>query len=237
MMITYFIKNNKTAQNRKAISFVELMVCVIISVLIFKVVYDFMSNARYNYMYGVVNLQNLQDARLAINYLRRDFSSSCPKFEAPSDDIQNGYIDLQKARKQLFITKNSNEQIKGELIQIHDHGLFFHKYIYDSHGENPKVETVSYQFDKNSNSLVRTSDTKGRKVFSGFEDVHFSLYTHEMNPNVPLLWVKFRVHESENMYGSKKIGQALELTTTISSSFISSSQNNKYWRYETGHIK
>ena len=171
--------------NQKGISFVELMVCIIITALLFGLIYKFMANTRYNYMYGVVNLQNLQEARLAINYIRRDFSSACPRFEDPNEDSQNGYINLQKSSK----------------------------------------------------TLTRTSETKGMKVFSGIEDVNFALYTHEMNPNVPLLWVQLVIHESENMYGSSEIGKALELTTTISSSFINSSQNNKYWRYETGHEK
>jgi type II secretory pathway component PulJ len=223
--------------NKKGISFVELMICIIITALMFGLIYKFMANTRYNYMYGVVNLQNLQEARLAINYIRRDFSSACPRFEDPNEDSQNGYINLQKTRKQLFITQNTNDNFQGDLIQIHPKGLLFNKYIYGSSGEKPKVETITYQFDKSSKTLTRTSETKGMKVFSGIEDVNFALYTHEMNPNVPLLWVQLVIHESENMYGSSEIGKALELTTTISSSFVNSSQNNKYWRYETGHEK
>ncbi len=235
MTISY--TNKKKSNNRKAISFVELMICVIVSALVLKIVFDFMSNTRSNYMYGVVNLQNLQDARLAINYLRSDFATACPMFIDPKEDSKNGYVNLQKARKQLFVTSNSDNSIKGELIQIHEHGLMFHKFVYGSFGENPKIESVTYQYDKTSQTLTRTSDTKGTKVFSGIDEVKFALYTHEINPEVPLLWVKISVHESANMYGSKNIGNAVELTTSISSSFISSSLNNKYWRYETGHQK
>ena len=36
------------------------------------------------------------------------------------------------------------------------------------------------------------------------------------------------------MYGREHIGKELELTTTMTSSFINSSTNNKYWRFETG---
>jgi hypothetical protein len=235
--MTIFSINKNKSNNRKAISFVELMICVIISALVFKIIFDFMSNTRNNYMYGVVNLQNLQDARLAINYLRSDFATACPMFTDPKEDSKNGFVNLQKARKQLFVTSKTNNDIKGELIQIHEHGLMFHKFVYGSFGENPKVESVTYQYDKTSKTLTRTSDTKGTKVFNGIEDVKFALYTHEINPDVPILWVKISVHESSNMYGSEKIGKAVELTTSISSSFINSSQNNKYWRYETGHQK
>ena len=236
-MMTICFSKNKLYRNRKAISFVELMVCVIITALMFKLVYDFMTNTRHNYMYGVVNLQNLQEARLAINYIRRDFSSACPMFADPNEDSKNGYVNLQKARKQLFVTKDTNSSIPGELIQIHSNGLLFHKYVYGSSGEKPRVETITYQYDGSSKTLTRTSETKGTKVFTGIDDVRFALYTHEINSNVPLLWVYLKIHESGNTFGSKEIGNALELTTTISSSFICSSQNNKYWRYETGHEK
>ena len=236
-MMTICYSNKNKFLNRKAISFVELMVCIIISALMFKLIYDFMANTRHNYMYGVVNLQNLQEARLAINYIRRDFSSACPMFADPNEDSKNGYTNLQKARKQLFVTQTTNNSIPGELIQVHSDGLLFHKYVYGSSGEKPKVETVTYQYDKNAKTLTRTSETKGIKVFSGIEDLCFALYTHEINPEVPLLWVYIKIQESGNIYGSQEIGNALELTTTISSSFISSSQNNKYWRYETGHEK
>ena len=235
--MTICFTNNRIIYKRGGLTLVEVMVTVLISALVFMVIYNFMRNTRHNYMYGVVNLQNLQEARLAINYLRLDFSSSCPRFDNPNEDKNNGYLNLQKTRKQLFVTNKTNNEFKGELIQIHKHGLLFHKFIYGSFGENPKVETVSYQFDKGSHTLIRTSDTKGTKVFKGFEEVNFSLYTHEINPDVPLLWVNFRIHESENIYGSNKIGKPLELTTSISSSFINSSQNNKYWRYESGHEK
>ncbi|MBR4569235.1 MAG: hypothetical protein IKO19_01005 [Candidatus Riflebacteria bacterium] len=233
--MTICYSNKKYYLKRKGVSFVELMVCIIVTAILFKLIYDFMANTRHNYMYGVVNLQNLQEARLAINYLRRDFSSACPKFADPNEDPQNGFVNLQKARKQLFITQTTTGDIKGELIQIHPKGLLFHKYLYGSSGEKPKVETITYQYDQSSKTLVRTSETKGAKIFTGIEDVDFALYTHEVNPNVPLLWVNIKVQESENMYGSSGIGKTLELTTTISSSFINSSQNNKYWRYETAH--
>ncbi len=234
-MKTLFIKNYY--KSRKALTLIELSICIIVAALLFKLVFDFMSNTRQNYMYGVVNLQNLQEARLAINYLRRDFSSCCPMFTDPIESQSDGYVNFQKTRKQLFVTQNTKENFSGDLIQIHEHGLLFHKYLFGSYGEHPKVESVTYQFDKSSKTLVRTSDTKGRKTFAGFEDVDFALYAHEINPSVPVLWVKFRIHESSNIYASDKIGTALELTTTISSSFIDSSQNNKYWRYQTGQIK
>lgn len=233
MMITYSTENMH--MNRKAITFVELMVCIIVSSLVFTVIYRFMSNTRQNYMFGTVNLQNLQDARLAINYLRRDFAASCPMFAEPSDS-NGGYVNLQKVRKQLFVTQNS-ENLNGDLMQVHKNGLLFHKFVYGSFGEYPRVEAITYQFDATSQTLTRTSESQGVKTFAGFDEVEFGLYTHEINDKAPVLWVKFKINESSNIYGSDEIGKALELTTTISSPFINSSQNNAYWRYQTGHQK
>ncbi len=233
MMKTYNIRITNILINRKAITFVEIMICLVIASMVFGVIYGFMSYTSKNYMFGVVNLQNLQDARLAINYLRRDFAAACPRFDDPEKDKKNGYINLQKIRKQLFLTNGS---IKGgDLIQVSPNKLSFHKFVYGSSDKNPRVEPITYQFDKSSQTLTRISRTKGTKVFSGIEDVNFALYFHKINPDIPLLWVKLRIHEANKMYGNKEIGKALELTTTISSAFINSSQKTKYWRYATGH--
>ena len=219
----------------KGITFVELMVCIIVASVLMTLLFNFMSDTRHNYMYGVVNIQNLQEARLAINYLKRDFSASCPFLGNPKE--MGGYNNFQKMRQQLFVTQDTDENNMGGLMQVYQHGLSFHKYVYGSFGEQPKVENVTYQFNQTTKTLERFSTSKGKKSFTGFEDVKFCLYVHEVNPNVPMLWVKFRINESSNIYASEKIGNALELTTTISSSFVTSSQNNKYWRYETGQMK
>ena len=219
-------------RNRKAITFIELMICLLIASMVFGVIFSFMSSTNKNYMYGVVNLQNLQNARLAIDYLRRDFAASCPRIEDPANS-NNGYVNLQKIRNQIFYDKESING--GDLIQITPHKISFHKYVFGSSDKNPKVEPITYEFNSDSNTLTRTSKTKGTKVFTGIEDVYFALYVHKINPNIPLLWVKLRIHEAKNLYNNEKIGKALELTTTISSAFINSSQKNKYWRYETGH--
>ena len=240
MMTTLYI-NKIYSINRKGITFVEVMICIIIASLVFGVIYNFMSNTNRNYMYGVVNLQNLQDARLAINYLRRDFASSCPLLLGSGQD-KDWFINLQKIRNQLFVANNTNNlpgNLNNCLLQVTKEGLMFYKFKNNTFNDSvdyatPKVELISYIFDKNSRTLTRKSNTKGDTIFTGFKDVTFSIYTHEYNPNIPLLWVKFVINEYSNMYGSDKKETDLEITTTISSNFINSSQNNKYWRYETG---
>ncbi len=241
--------NIKLKNKRKAFTFIEITICIIISALVFKVVYELMANTRKNYMYGVVNLQNLQDARLAINYLRRDFASSCPNFISPSYVTINGrnvfkdkeWEGFQNLRSQLFkvnastLSQNGETPYHGELMVVRPTYLSFYKFVYGSTSENPKVERVTYTFK--DNKLERHSKSKGKTVFTGFANVHFSLYTHSINPDIPLLWVQFTINESPNMYGKKTIGKPLELTTTIASNFVYTSQNNKYWRFQTGFEK
>lgn len=220
--------------SRRAFTFVEMSISVGIALVVFLMIYRFLSSTRHHYMYGTVNLQNLQEARQALNYLRRDFSCACPRIEDP--DVA-GYVTLQKVRKQVFVTSSWPSETEGDLIQIHPHGLLFHKFVFGSPDEKPRVELVSYEFDSVARVLIRRSQDDRVQKFSGFEDVDFRLYTHQLNPKVPILWVRFKVHESENIYGTDSIGKALELTTSITSHFITSSVNNKYWRYEIGHKK
>lgn len=220
--------------DRQGMTFVELSVSVGIALVVFLMIYRFLSSTRHHYMYGTVNLQNLQEARLAVNYLRRDFSCACPRIEDP--DV-SGYVNLQKVRNQVFVTSSWPSSGDGELIQIYPHGLLFHKFAFGSPDEKPRVELIRYEFDQAARTLIRHSQDGRIQKFSGFEDVEFQLYAHQLNPKVPVLWARFKVHEGENIYGKDSIGKELELTTSITSPFITSSVNNKYWRYETGHKK
>lgn len=229
-MIIYFINKNKCICSRKAVTFVELTICIILTSIVMGLIYKMMSHTRQNYMYGVVNLQNLQEARIAINYLTRDFSSCCPGFLSSGD---NAFANQQNLRNQIFDTGSN---LNGS-IRVTKDSLLFYKYVYDSEGETPVIEEVRYVFNPSSKTLERSSTTKDTLYLKGFKNVEFSLYTHELAKNVPMLWVKFVIHDTPKTLGATKIGSELELTTTLSSNFIESSKNNKYWRYETSHKK
>jgi prepilin-type N-terminal cleavage/methylation domain-containing protein len=218
--------------NKKAFTLLELIIAVSIALVAFLMIYKFLSGTRHHYMYGTVNLQNFQQGRLAINYLRRDFSCASPRLENP-DDI--GYTDFQKTRKQIFLTPSWSSDGGDGLIQIMPHGLLFHRLMYNSVNENPVVAMVKYEFDASSKTLIRTGADGKKQKFTGIENVNFKVYTHQLNNRVPVLWVKLLIHEGDNTHGKDSIGKALELTSSITSPFINSSVNNKYWRYELGH--
>lgn len=229
------LKKYLNTEFKKGMTFVELILSLGIALMVFLMIYRFMSGTRQHYMYGTVNLQNLQEARLAVNYLRRDFSCACPRIDDPS--APGGFVNLQKLRNQMFMSSSWTTAGGGDLIQVLPHGLLFHKFVFGSPDEMPRVEMVRYEFDPAARTLTRQTEDGNIQKFSGFEDVEFKLYTHHLNPKVPILWARFKVHEGETIYGTEEIGKALELTTSISSPFITSSVNNKYWRYETGHKK
>jgi type II secretory pathway pseudopilin PulG len=239
------IKNKKLVKLKltKGFTLVETMISLAIAILVLFTVYKFLASTRQHYMYGTVNLQNLQEARLAINSIRRDFSCACPKVNYPpsaleitgaADVMQTAFENLQKLRKQIFMTSSYTNNDRGELIQVGSSDLCFYTYVYGGTNEKPKVEQVRYNFDPSAKTLTRLGGDGSIRSFTGFENVLFELYIHELNPTVPILWVRFKIHEGEK-YGDAEIGSALELTTSISSPHIASSLSNNYWRYETGH--
>ena len=212
----------------------EMTVSVSIALVAFLMIYKFMSSSRHHYMYGTVNLQNLQEARLAINFLRRDFSCACPRFE---EGGAGNFQSIQKLQKQVFDTGTVIPDAKGDLILITDQGIAFHRFRFDSPDVFPVVERVTYDYDPTTKTLTRRSEDGRVNSFTGFDNVQFKLYTHQVNKKIPILWVSLKIHEGENIYGSEKVGTELELTTSITSPYISSNLSNLSWRNETGHKK
>lgn len=209
-----------------------MLVSITVGLLALFMIYRFLGSTRMHFMYGTVNLQNLQDARLAINYLRRDFSSAC-FFVSAADAFKT----VQLARMSGF--KNASPWTGGNshLIEVANNKLSFHRFDFNTDLLNatPTVKLVEYEFDAAAKTLNRL-DGGQVKAFRGFEAVEFKLYVHDCNANVPLLWVKIVVNESDKIYGNNLLAdRALELTTTISSAFVTSNLENLSWNYETAH--
>ncbi|PKL46122.1 MAG: hypothetical protein CVV42_17735 [Candidatus Riflebacteria bacterium HGW-Riflebacteria-2] len=220
---------------RRAFTFVEMSMSVAIALLVFLMIYRFMSTTRMHYMYGTVNLQNLQEARMAINYLRRDFSCATPYIAGQG---QVGFFTMQKAQNFVFETTGWTATAGVNLIKCDSDSLSIPKFAFGSPDEDPRIEYVTYTYEPGnilSRKLLDASGNLRKEVkFSGIENVEFKLYTHKLNANVPVLWVKLLVHD-KSTYGSDEIGKALEVTASISSPFINSLVNHRNWRFETGH--
>jgi len=222
-------------RRRRGFTFVEMAMTVGIALLVFLMIYRFMSSTRMHYMYGTVNLQNLQEARMAINYLRRDFSCATP-YIAGQDQVD--YINMQKAQNFVFETPGWAPIPDVNLIKCDTDSLSIPKFAFGSPDEEPRIEYVTYTYEP-GNILSRklldaTGNLKKEVQFSGIENVEFKLYTHKLNPDVPVLWVKLLIHD-KSTYGSDDIGKALEVTASISSPFITSLVKHRNWRFENGH--
>ncbi|NLI75415.1 MAG: prepilin-type N-terminal cleavage/methylation domain-containing protein [Candidatus Riflebacteria bacterium] len=223
-------------RRRPGFTMVEMIVTMAIGILVFMMVSRFLTGTRFQFMHGTVNLQNLQDARLAINHLRRDFSSATIFFG--STYTKTTYKTVRALQARTFSQPTVDPANPTEkLISIKaPHQIAFYRFTFETAGEKPTVERVQYRFDPAAKTLTRTSPSRSIE-FKGFEDVEFRLYCHGLNPDVPLLWARFLIHEGEEIYGKADIGKALELTTTISSPFLTSSLQNLSWNFETHQVK
>lgn len=212
-------------------TFVEITISIVLALVVFLMIYRFMESTRNHYMYGTVNLQNLQEARMAINYLRKDFSCVTPFLKKGAVNFQS----TQRIQKQIFDSAACPTGIpESSLIQILPQGLVLYCFDFNSKSTNPALNKVIYEFDPPSKTLSRHLLGKIVK-FTGFDNVFFKTYVHQVNQDIPLLFVKFKIHEGEKIYGTNKIGSSLELTTTIGSQFIDSNLANRSWRFETKH--
>ncbi len=225
----------RSVSSRPGLTMIEMIVSVGVAMMAFFLIYKFLSGTRFNFMYGTVNLQNLQNARLAVNYLRRDFSSSCPRFVYSTSKPAKSYVFIQDAQRAVFQKPpgwdSSNPCI---LMELSPTKLAFHRFIFSSSKASPTVELVQYSFDPGAHTLTRSAPSR-MITFKGFDLVEFKVYFHDLNPAIPILWVKFVIHEGEDLYGKASIGTPLELTTSITSSFVTGSLKNLNWNFETYH--
>ncbi|MBF0502144.1 MAG: prepilin-type N-terminal cleavage/methylation domain-containing protein [Candidatus Riflebacteria bacterium] len=218
----------------RGFTIIEMLFAVSLSCVLMLVVYKFLGGTRLNFLYGTVNLQNMHEAQMAINYLRRDFSSSCP-YISSSDP----YLIREKFRRQI-LRVNGFPPANSQLIDVDPGGkrLAFYRFSFDTQTSvaTPTVEPVKYVFDPARRALDRTYANK-TITFDGFDDVSFRVYVHELNPKIPILWVKLIVNEGKgNRYGSgSDIGKPLEITTSITSAFVNSNINNLTWNFDQTH--
>lgn len=229
------MKNSGHNVLKRGFTFVEMVMTIGIALMVFLMIYRFMSSTREHYKYGTVNLQSLQEARMAINYLRRDFSCATPYI---GGNGQVSYENMQRARNFIFEAPGWSPIPDINLIKLDSDSISIPKFAFGSPDHEPRIEYVTYTYEPGkilSRKIVDATGVPRHEVkFSGIENVEFKIYTHQLNRKVPLLWVRLLVHDTGN-YGSDVTSKPLEVTTSISSPFITSLVNNRGWRFETGH--
>lgn len=204
----------------KGFTLVESIIAVGMAAGLILLVIKISSVIRGDVAKGTVDLQNLQDARLVINSLRRDFTCAMPYYDF-SDNQQA--IDSVRNNPILYTATYNDSSKKSKPIIIHKYHLNFVKPVYDSNG-NLSMEEIYYVFDGSNKTLIRHSSISGDKHFKGMDNIEFGLYYHPLETDVPMLLVSMIIRTTEG--GETK---SLPLTTTICSSIVNKDIVNLDW--------
>lgn len=206
-------------RRKKGFTLVETMVAVGLASAIIFLVIRLSSVIRGDVAKGTVDLQNLQDARVVINYLRRDFSSATPLYDTnEKKEIRD------EVRTDPVLYASSYSKHSSRPIVLNSHDIIFCKTTADSAGNRTREE-IQYSFDPASKVLNRHS-ASGNRTFKGMEDIKFDLYYHPMNDEVPMILVTMKI-KTEEAHETKE----LDLTTTICSAIVNHDVTNLEWNW------
>ncbi len=212
-------------ERTKGFTLVEtLMVFFLVTTLI-ALVFRLSSHVQVNYLKGTVDLQNLQEARSAINSLRRDFLGATPRFE------RSDGVDLREATRKKPIVSSLGGRTPGKktvpiIVGTSELHLFKYSFGFGEDEPAPRVEEVSYFVDKGQKALIR-EDEKGKKLFRSVTNAKFILYQFPLNPDIHLVAVNLEIDNS-----ASGPGKSLEICTTISSLIVSQNLNNLNWNWD-----
>ncbi len=218
------IRRHIQNEPRHGFTLVEAMIGMMLVSALLTMSYKVFSYITMQRSRGSVDLQELQGARHAINYLRRDFRCAAPVFsdaatlEQKKKAIRNPVVEAKTFKK--------NENTVP--IVVSDSEIHFFRHLYDTpeSADNPKVEEVNYHMDIARKCLVRSA-AGVEKVFSDIRGAKFELYGHPLKPEVPMLLVTLTINADPN---NKSGGStSFEMTTTISSAVANQNLNNPYW--------
>ena len=213
----------KSKINKLGFTMVEVTVAVGMAAALLIFALQMTSSVRSDVAKGTVDLQNLQNAREVINYLRRDFICAIPTYyQSETTEIK----DETRAQPMIFVSGAYGSAHNTKPIIVSKHDVFFSKKEFDS-SRNVVIKAVQYTFDPTTQTLVRLVREDGKdsnKVFKDIKNITFDLYHHPLNENVPMLLVSMQVETKE----SNKTND-LELTTTICSSITNRDVVNLDW--------
>ncbi len=204
----------------KGFTLVESIIAIAMASALIILVMKLSSVIRGDVVKGTVDLQNLQDARLVINSLRRDFTCAMPYYD-PSDKQED--IDLVRNNPILYTETYNDSSKKSKPIIVHKYHLNFVKPVYNSSGDLT-LEEIYYVFDAASKTLIRHSSLNGDKSFKGMDLIEFGLYYHPLETDTPMLLVSMIIRTTEA--GETK---TLPLTTSMCSSIVNKDIVNLDW--------
>lgn len=202
---------------------VETMIGLVLLAGLFLIAYkvfSFISNQRSR---GSVDLQELQGARHAINYLRRDFRCAAPRIPGSATLAQKRKAMQKPAVETGAFADDGTTPILVSGSEIH---FFRQMFGTPDASPSPSMEEVNYRIDPARKCLVRSS--AGRElVFPEIKGAQFELYGHPLNPDVPMLLVKLVIDADPKKTVDGR--NTLELTSTLSSPVANQNINNPHW--------
>ncbi len=203
---------------------VEAVIGLLLVSVLFALVFRIFSHINRQRALGSVDLQELQGARFAINYLRRDFRSAAPMIPKLATFAQKEKAALSPAVEAKSWTKTDSTVP----IVVADSEIHFHRQLFDTpdFATTPATEEVNYHIDGSRKCLVRVS--AGKEIpFPEVKGARFELYGHPLRPDVPMLLVSL-VIEARSKEGAGKT-EDLEFVTTISSSPSNHNLHHPFW--------
>ncbi len=175
---------------------------------------------------GSVDLEELQGARTAINFLRRDFRCATTLID------DNATLTQRKKARKLPVSESKNFDKKQNFVPIvvSDSEIHFFKQTYETPllAVKPTTEQVNYRIDKARNCLVRT-EVGTEKIFADIKDVRFELYSHPLDQQTPMLLVTMKIDAGKG--GHDNQNRFFELTTSLCSSVSNHNLNYEFWNF------
>ncbi|PKL47810.1 MAG: hypothetical protein CVV42_11755 [Candidatus Riflebacteria bacterium HGW-Riflebacteria-2] len=213
------------ADKQRGFTLVEAVIGVALATLLMFSAYQVFSYVSKQRSRGDVDLQELQGARYAINFLRRDFRSASPQI------ADTATLAQKRAALRMPVVEANAFSIGNEAVPviISDGEIHFFKHLYNTPegSSQPATEQVNYRIDTARKCLVR-SVAGVETVFKDIKGAKFELYAHPLSSALPMLLVTLRINADPK---NEKTGEHkfFEMTTTISSAITSPFINNPYW--------
>lgn len=208
---------------RYGVTLVEIMIGTVLVVMLIAASIGMIRFVGRHQAVGTSDLRELQDARLAISHLRRDFRS------ATSNAEQN--VPLLKQRKlhrnplAQAGTWQAETGITPIIVDSSSIQFFKHSFDTDITHTKPELQQIMYHIDSTRKCLIR-SGPGFETAFTSIINADFRIYGHPLNKEIPVLLVKFDI-----MAEDLESHENMEFVTTISSSVISQKINNLSWHH------
>ncbi|MBP5470959.1 MAG: hypothetical protein J6Z11_17150, partial [Candidatus Riflebacteria bacterium] len=151
----------KSKINKSGFTLVEVAIAVGMAAALLAFAMKMTSSVRGDVAKGTVNLQNLQNARKVINYLRRDFICAIPTYDH-NESME--ITDEVRAEPMVYVAGAYDNAHNTKPIMVSKHDVFFSKKEFDS-SRNVVIKAVQYTFDPTNHTLIRGTNNGSNKVF------------------------------------------------------------------------